>query len=326
MDWDPVTGTWYLLSDDRSERAPARLYTANIVLGPGGIKSLTVTSIVDLLEPNGEVFRNARQSTRPPDPEALRLDLRTGDLVWSSETDHQIGVDSFVRQTTRHGHFVKEWPLPLMLQTHVGADSGARNNQSLESLAFSPDGSALWLGMEAPLREDGPSPSLQSGGLARLTKLDRDGRLLAQYAYPIDPIPLAPTGGRMRADNGVSEILSLSNDSLLVVERAGREVEELVFKFSVRLYETRTDGATNVSQMASLAHGGFKPMSKRLLLDMNAADWGEVGNVEAAAWGPCLDRHKASLLLASDDNFSSRQSNLFMLFQVTGSPASARCP
>jgi hypothetical protein len=213
-----------------------------------------------------------------------------------------------------------------MLRSHAGAESGARNNQSLEGLAFTPDGSALWLGMEGPLHEDGPGSSLHSGALARFTKLGRDGQLLAQYAYPIDRIPVAPTGGKLRADSGVSEILSLDNDSLLTIERAGHEVEELVFKFSVRLYEARSDGASDVSQLPSLAQGGFRPMAKRLLLDLNAARLGEVDNVEAAAWGPCLSRHKASLLLASDDNFSTRQSNVFMLFEATGDAAAARCP
>lgn len=326
MDWDPASGTWYLLSDDRSERAPARLYTANIALGSSGIQSVMVTGVVDLLQPDGDRFRNARQGGRPPDPEALRLDSRTGDLVWSSETDHRLGVDSFVRQAHPSGHFVKEWPLPPMLRSHADAESGARNNQSLEGLAFTPDSSALWLGMEGPLHDDGPGPGLQSGALARFTKLDRDGQPLAQYAYPIDRIPVEPTGGKRRADNGVSEILALGNDSLLVVERAGHEVDELVFKFSVRLYEARIDGASDVSQLRSLAQGGFRPMAKRLLLDLNAASPGEVDNFEAAAWGPCLSHHRASLLLASDDNFSTRQSNVFMLFEATGGAAAARCP
>jgi hypothetical protein len=325
MDWDPISGTWYLLSDDRSERAAARFYKAKIDLGLAGIQSVKVTGVVDLLQPEGEHFVSARRNGRPPDPEALRLDPQTGELVWSSETDRRLSIDSFVRQARLDGSFVKEWPLPPMLRSSFTAESGARNNLSLEGLAFTADGAALWLGMEAPIYEDGPVANLQSGAMVRFTKIRRDGQLWAQYAYPIERIPVAPTGGKLRADNGVSEILALPNDKLLVVERAGHEVDELVFKFSVRLYEASTAGASDVSQWPSLAKGEFRPMNKRLLVDLNALGIGEVDNIEAAAWGPCLARHKASLLLASDDNFSPRQVNQFLLFEVTGGLAAQWC-
>ena len=187
---------------------------------------------------------------------------------------------------------------------------------SIEGLAFTPDGSALWIAMEAPLYQDGPVPSLEKGAFARFTRVDRQGRVLGQYAYPVDRIPVAPTGGRKRADNGVSEILATDNGTLLVVERSGREVDEGVFQYAVRLYETGVGDASDVSRTASLVDTEFVPMRKRLVLDLFTAGIGDTDNLEGAAWGPRLPNGNATLLLVSDDNFHPRQANRFMAFEV----------
>ena len=316
IDRDATTGLWYLLSDDRSEHAPARFYTAAIDVSEAGIRSIRITGMVALRQADGSVFPGPRQGGAVPDPEALRIDPRSGDLVWSSEGDRRRGLHPFVRRASRDGRFVTEPPLPENLRTHPRAEVGARDNLSIEGLAFTPDASALWLAMEAPLYEDGPVPSLEKGAFARFTRLDRKGRVLGQYAYPVDRIPVAPTGGRKRADNGVSEILGTDDGTLLVVERSGREVDEGVFEYAIRLYEASVGDATDVSRTASLAGTGFVPMRKRLVLDLSTADVGDTDNIEGAAWGPRLPNGNATLLLVSDDNFHPRQANRFTAFEV----------
>jgi hypothetical protein len=315
MDRDAATGEWYLLSDDRSERAPARFYTAAIDIDAGGIRGIRITGVVPLRQADGSVFPGPRQGGEVPDPEALRIDPQGGELVWSSEGDRKRGLNPFVRRAARDGRFIAELPLPQNLRVHLEAELGARDNLAIEGLAFTPDAASLWVAMEAPLYEDGPVPTLAQGGFARFTLLDRRGRTLAQYAYPLDPIPLAPTGGRRRADNGASEILVTEAGTLLVVERSGREVEEGVFQFAIRLYEASAADATDVSRIASLRGADFKPMRKRLVLDLAKAGI-DGDNVEAAAWGPRLPDGRATLLLASDDNFHPRQANRFLAFQV----------
>lgn len=316
IDRDAATGVWYLLSDDRSARAPARFYTAAIDLDASGIGSIRVTGIVPLRQADGSVFPALQQGSEVPDPEALRIDPADGALVWSSEGDRQLGLSPFVRRAARDGRFMAEWPLPHNLRSHPGAELGARDNLAIEGLAFTPDASSLWVAMEAPLYEDGPVPTLQQGGFARFTRLDRQGRVLGQYAYPLDPIPQPASGGRGRAGNGVSEILSMDDGTLLVVERAGREVEEGVFRFAIRLHEASVADATDVSRTATLRDAHFTAMRKRLVLELSTAGIGDTDNIEAAAWGARLPNGNATLLLVSDDNFHPRQANRFLAFEV----------
>lgn len=313
-DFDPATGVWYLLSDDRSQRAPARFYTATIELDATGFKALAVTGVVPLRQADGGPYPSAGPA-EVPDPEALRLDPRSGNIVWASEGDRRLGQGPFVRQVTRAGAFVAEVPLPGNLKVRTDAEIGPRNNLSIEGLAFDTDAATLWVAMESPLYQDGPLPSLERGGFARFTRIDRQGRVLGQYAYPVDAIPVAATGGRMRADNGVSEILAIDDRTLLVVERSGREVEEQRFEFAIRLYEATVGAATDVAGVASLAAGGVVPMNKRLVLDLGRAGLGAIDNIEAAAWGPRLANGNPTLVLVSDDNFQPGQRNQFLAFE-----------
>jgi hypothetical protein len=326
MDWDRERNVWYLLSDDRSQVAPARFYSANITLDATGLRSVRILATHPLRDRDGSPWRPASQGGLPPDPEALRIDPRDGSLHWSSEGDRKLGIQPSVRQMDRTGAFISEWSLPPQLRVHPDEEKGARDNLSLEGLAFARDGSALWLAMEAPLYEDGPATTTSAGALARLTRLGRDGQVLAQYAYPLDAIPHAGTGGRRRSDNGASEILAIDDGGFLVVERSGREETEGSFVFSVRLYEARFAGATDVKHIASLRAAAVTPMAKRLLLDLDPQGRGSPANFEAAAWGPCLARGVASLVLAADDNFAPPQTNTIAAFEVSGAFADQRCP
>lgn len=317
LDRDPRSGDWYVLSDDRSARAPARFYVASMSVTNSAVGPLQLLRAVSL-----RLSEGAR-----PDPEALRLDPCTDELVWTSEGDGAAGVAPSIHRAKRDGEPLPVPSSPAWLAIDPTAERGPRDNRSLEGLAYTPDGASLWVSMEAPLYEDGPLPTLQTGATVRITRLDRAGRAQAQYAYEVDPQPLAATGGRGRADNGISEILALDADVLWIVERAGREVDDGVFRFSARLYEARIADATDIVGWSTLRSGGYRPMRKRLLLDLSVSVPGGVDNIEAAAWGPRLPNGNPTLVLASDNNFSPHQVTQFLAFEVTGAPqaGSWRC-
>ena len=93
-------------------------------------------------------------------------------------------------------------------------------------------------------------------------------------------------------------------------------MEEGGFRYAVRLYEARVDGASDVSSLAALHSAALVPLRKRLLLDLAAMGFAD--NIEAAAWGPPGPGGQATLLLMSDDNFDARQPTRLLVFGVAG--------
>ncbi len=56
IDFDPSTGRYISISDDRSERAPARFYDLDIDVGADELKGVTVLDHVTLKDKNGQPF------------------------------------------------------------------------------------------------------------------------------------------------------------------------------------------------------------------------------------------------------------------------------
>lgn len=306
LEYDAARGQWLLLSDDRAERAPARLYRAELALSAQGPQRVRLAGLVTLPIPPGE----------RPDPEALRALPGTCLLAWASEGAGAAGVPPSVRLITHEGLPAGELALPEVIGARPAPHQGPRDNLSLEGLAAAPGAGSLWVSMEAPLLQDGPLADLQRGAAVRFVRLPLAGGPAAQFVYLTDAIPRAATGGRRRADNGVSEILQLGAQRLLVVERSGREVAEGRFAYDVRLYEADAEAATDVAALVSLAGADVVPMRKRLLLASDAPGLRGAGNVEAAAWGPRLADGRATLLLATDDNFVDGEWTQLLLFAV----------
>jgi hypothetical protein len=156
-----------------------------------------------------------------------------------------------------------------------------------------------------------------AGGLARITRLDRQGGMLAQYAYSLDPIQAAPMAG-MRADNGISEILSVDDHRLLVLERSGVEARKGHFAFHCRLYLVDTRRGQDIAGRESLASGPVRPLAKRLLVNFAKLEAIDAGNLEAMAWGPRLKDGRRTLVLMADDNFDPDSPGAVLMFAVEG--------
>jgi hypothetical protein len=151
--------------------------------------------------------------------------------------------------------------------------------------------------------------------IARLTRLDRDGNVLAQFAYPLDPIQAVPAG--KNGDNGVSEILALDDTHALVLERSGVEGADGVWTMYIRLYAIDTSGATDIASVPSLANANYIQVAKRLVIDLaKTAEVERVDNIEGMSWGPTLADGKRSLVLVSDNNFNPAQITQFLAFEV----------
>jgi hypothetical protein len=312
IDYDPKTGLWYLLSDDRSAVAPARFYVATLTYGSAVFAAVDVKRAVTLRQADGAPF--PKDSGDVVDPEAIRVDPETGHLWWTSEGDRNRGLDPVVKIAEASGQSLTTLPTPDMFKVSKDREQGARNNLSFEGLSFSADGRSIFVAMESATYQDGPVASVEAGTVARIARLDRSGKVLAQYAYPIDPIQARPAG--KGADNGVSEILALDDTRLLVVEHCGVEGADGIWANYIRVFEIDISEAMDVSGIASLA-GADRPVKRRLVLDMaKRPELGRVDNIEGVSFGPRLANGNRSLVFVSDDNFNPKQVTQFLAFEV----------
>jgi hypothetical protein len=315
IDYDPAADLWYLISDDKSDKNPARFYTAKLAFDQARFASVEVEHAVTLLQAEGQPYPNAKTGGDVPDPESIRRDPETGNLWWVTEGDRKFGLSPFLRVAASDGKQVSAIPLPDIFAMNKDQETGPRHNLGFEGLSFSPDGKSVWLAMESALYQDGPIATPSAGATARLTRLDRDGKVLAQFAYPLDPIQAVPTG--KNGDNGVSEIMALDDHRALVLERSGVEGADGVWTMYIRLYAIDTTGATDIAAVPSLSDANYIPVTKRLVIDLaKTTDVGPVDNIEGMSWGPMLADGKRSLVLVSDNNFNPAQITQFLAFEV----------
>lgn len=317
IDYDVKRGVWLLISDDRSDRAPARFHVAHLVHGGGAAPRLTIDRSAPLRREDGSTFPSPRSAEgERADAESIRVDPLTGILVWASEGDPGRGFSPSLRRMDIDGAPAGAIALPADLSFDPSGGSGARPNLTTEGLSFTPDGRALWVSIEAPLIQDGPVASVRAGALIRVTRLDRQGVAQAQYPYRLDPIQAAPAAGK-RADNGVSEILAVDDNRLLVLERSGVETAEGRFVYHCRLYLVDTRGAVPIAPGASLS-AGTPALDKRLIVNFDRLPGAPPRNLEAMAWGPDSPGGDRTLVLASDDNFDPEAPGVILVLTVKG--------
>lgn len=312
LDHDPATGTWVAICDDRSELQPARFYTLAVALHPRGL-AVEVRGVTTLRTAAGQPFPRRQLGGEVVDPEAIRLLPRSAGLLWASEGDYRSNRSPTLRQARLDGTQVREIDVPALLRYGSRPGSGARDNNTFEGLALTPDARTAWVAMEAALHEDGPEPGVgRQGGPCRFTAFDIDtGQAVRQVAYLPDAVPRPPLVPGGFSDNGVSEILMLDAHRMLVLERSF----SMGVGMSLRLYEIDTRGATDTLSTGRLVAGNYRPVAKQLVADFDHLGLSRLDNTEGMCWGPRLPNGRRSLVCASDDNFSALQVTQFAAFE-----------
>ena len=316
-------GTYWAIADDRGgERGTPRFYNLSLDYDAAGFNGVAINSQTYMQRPDGTTFPS---NARTVDPEGIRV-APNGNLYWSSEGNWNANAASryqpFVREMTTSGVFVREFATPAMYNYVDNASTGGRNNKLFEALTVTPNGT-IYTANEDALVQDGPLTSVSNGSVVRLTALDPvSGAAGAQYAYELPPIPVdAVPGAPFGPDNGLPELLAISDTQFIAIERA--------FAFGVgntirlTLAEITAD-TTDVSGIASLTGADYTPMRRTLLLEMPITFEGiTLDNIEAISWGKTLANGNRTLVLAADNNFSATQSTQFIALEIAPVPEPA---
>ncbi len=307
LDYDTTTNRFVAISDDRSERQPARFYTLKLdpavfsdgdQAGFAGVRFLEMTTF--------KTVAGVTHAAGTVDPEAIRH-AGDGGYWWASEGNARRDIAPAVEKVGADGTALHHVELP----SHYlpGPDRGVRPNLAFESLALG-DG-RLIVGTENALMQDGPPADIEQPSPARLLVFDMaSGRLIAEHVYPVVAVPLAPPLPGLYRTNGLVDLLA-GEGMLLALERS----YTMGIGNSIRIYRIELAGASDVARHATLAGEHYVPVRKKLLLDLGLLEV-TLDNLEGLSWGPRLPNGRRSLVLVSDNNFSARQLTQFLLFEL----------
>jgi hypothetical protein len=320
IDYDPKSKQYYLICDDGSQINAARFYTAKINFTQQGISTIDFINVTSLLQPNGTPYPNKKQDPfHVPDPEALRYDPVIDKFIWTSEGERITGKDTVIEQPAitiinKDGSYIDTFPLAPQTRMHE-EQYGPRKNGVFEGLAFADNFKTMYISVEEPLFQDGPRASIvPSDAYTRIIKYDMaTHKPVAQYAYLLEPVAHASKPANEFMINGISDILSIGKNKLLVIERSFSTGTPAC---TIRVFLTVLSEATNVADLISLTEQHFKhPAAKKLLLNMD--DLGiYIDNIEGVTFGPDLPSGHKTLIFVSDNNFSEKQKTQFLLFEV----------
>ncbi|WP_253274352.1 esterase-like activity of phytase family protein [Myxosarcina sp. GI1] len=316
--YDRNLGLFYAISDDRSQRAPARFYTLKLDLKSDnntGIKinSLEVKNVTFLRDANGNTYA---QGTI--DAEGIGLSPRKTVFV-SSEGDPKLNVAPFIAEfdletgTKKLDATIPQRYLPDSSGTEP---KGIQENLAFESLTLSQSGLLsddpfrLFVATESALTQDkADSADVETRIRFLHYSIDSFSKpvLLAEHLYLLEPAPPEVIA------NGLTELVALDLEGkFLSLERT--------FGFTgvgAKIFQVVVGDATDITNVASLKGqlGQIKPLKKKLLFDLS-----ELGiyldNLEGMTLGPRLPDGSQSLLLVSDDNFNEEQITQFLLFRL----------
>ncbi|MDQ0109856.1 hypothetical protein J2T02_005001 [Chitinophaga terrae (ex Kim and Jung 2007)] len=321
IDYNPATGEYYMICDDRSAINPARFYTAKLWFNNTSFDSVSITNVTTLRMPNGSAYPDSK--TNPaltPDPEAMRYNPVKKCLVWSSEGERIVTPQDTVitnpgiYEISLAGEYIDSFALPRQFLMQA-TENGPRRNGVFEGLGFSGNYKHMFVSLEEPRYEDGPRAEVTDGpAFTRIIKYNAQTRQpIAQYAYKLEPVATPATPANAFKVNGISDILPLSDHRLLTIERSfSTGTRECTIKVFLADLENATD-ISNVNSLSQDTH--FKPATKKLLYNFTALNR-YIDNIEGVTFGPVLPNGHKSLVFVADNNFSDKEESQFFVFEL----------
>lgn len=321
IDYNPKANEYYLICDDRALINPVRFYTAKINLKAGKIDTAFFIAQTELRQSNGTLFPSLSiDPAHAPDPEAIRFNNTKKYFVWTSEGDRIVKDGNATLQDPAivimdsNGKDIGRFPLPAQFRMSKD-EKGPRQNGVFEGVCFADNDKTMYVTTEAPLYQDGPAAGLKdTTAFVRILKYDVEKKkLLAQYAYKLEPIAHAPTPADGFKVNGIVDILAIGNDEFMITERS---FSTGVKNCTIKVFKCSFKTAQDVANIQSLKANRPKMLvKKQLLLNMDSLNI-YIDNVEGATFGPRLSNGKRSMVFVSDNDFGATRKTQFLLFQV----------
>ena len=252
---------FYFISDDPGKQSEPRFYKAKIRYTKKGIKKFTLTDVKYLQAPAGKTFTASHNQTDTSkflysDGESIRYDKENNLLLWTSEGYNNKGscMQPFIFSCDTNGKFVRKiYNNPVF--SFSNNNRGSQHNAAFEAMDVIPGTNSFIYCTEKNLYED-----VNPGDSARPVRITIAGKVSgatkAQFAY-------IPENIFDDGSTGVSEILALSVDSFLVLERTTNKEDGNV----VRLFLATTGGtSSDIKNTRELKSEKYIPLQKNCFL------------------------------------------------------------
>ncbi|MEL6502055.1 MAG: esterase-like activity of phytase family protein [Cyanobacteria bacterium J06623_1] len=307
---------FYVLSDDRSKRDPARFYTFKLEIEQNQqqikIANFKPQNVTLLLNGKDKKYKKGKI-----DPEGLAISPRNTVYI-SSEGNASKGIDPFIAEyELATGKKLSELRIPQRYLTEKKSQ-GIQDNSAFESLTINRTGLPedpfrIFTATEDALLQD---ESFEGEEQARIRFLHYlvnpvgNPIIVAEHLYMLEPAPVEVVA------IGLTELLALPTEGyFLSLERT--------YGFTgagAKIFQVIVGNATDTSNIESMRGdlGRVQPLRKELLLDLADLDI-YLDNLEGMTLGPRLPDGSRSLLLVSDDNFRDDQISQLLLFRLNES-------
>jgi len=307
---DYCDGNYYLVCDKRGD---PRFYKASIDINQKSIDTVIISEVIEL-DRSVPFLKNMTL-----DMEGIRYDPEKGEIVLSSEGAILQGKDPSVFRVTPDGKFISNYDIPAYF--NASEKQKPRNNGVFEGLAQDYEQTGYWVGMELPLRKDGSKPKLfYSKSPVRITNFNKESRVATtQFTMQLEGTTKIPW--MYYAVNGLTELLEYAPNRFLVLERAFSAGHGSNGN-TVRIFDVDARNATNTLEFQNLRKQDYTPATKKLVFDFksvrNQLKEKIIDNIEGMTFGPDLPNGNKTLILVSDNNFSSfgRQISQIILMEV----------
>jgi len=166
------------------------------------------------------------------------------------------------------------------LKTIYASSKEQRHNKGYEGICFSPKGGIIYMGLESP----------KEGTVTNIISYNLNTKIEKTYDYALDILSLD-----YKKDNGITELLTLNDSALIVVERAFLGPKN---GSSIRVYK------------AIIPTIGNKIKKVKLLTDFSASP--KIDNIEGVSFSASGNE----LIFVSDDNGNVHQQTLFICMKI----------
>ncbi|MEO1374004.1 MAG: esterase-like activity of phytase family protein [Cyanobacteria bacterium J06635_10] len=309
--YDAKKQLYYAISDDRSQKSPARFYTFQINLPIDSFQKSDITpvAVTTLKDRNGKTF-----PAGTIDPEGIALNNDSSIFV-SSEGDARRGINPFIKEfLLDSGQEISSLPIPQKFLVSKDKKQGIRNNLAFESLTITPDKKYLFAATENALLQDGEEAKPNQGSLCRILQYNLITKQVEkEFLYSTKLVkPFFKLTGRF--SSGLTDLIALDNQGhFLSIERTftGFGFVNTLFKVSLG----NADDIQKIDSLEKIDSQTIKPVEKELLLNLGELEIA-LDNTEGLTTAASLPNGEPSLILVSDNNFNNLQRTQFLAFQL----------